>query len=130
MRPLTDVIDGKAKIIGGNRAPDARLPGFRPPVAQQPQQKHGGSEHGTPGHVRDEFDRMLRDAEKGGFDAICIADLQRWSRDTVAHEQAVRRLKVTRQKAVRAAAKAAEPVLAATTISFRSWDSRLRASRS
>lgn len=54
---------------------------------------YGGSEHGTPGYVRDQFDRMITDAEAGKFNAICIADLTRWSRDTVSHEQAVRRLK-------------------------------------
>ena len=58
--------------------------------------EYGGAEHATPGHEHAEFDRMVNDAVAGKFDAIFVANLQRWSRDTVASEQAVRRLVRTR----------------------------------
>ncbi len=54
---------------------------------------YGGQEHATPGHERDEFERMLRDIAGGRINAACAADPTRWSRDTVVHEQAMRILK-------------------------------------
>lgn len=57
---------------------------------------YGGAEHAMPGYERAEFNRMIDDAVAGKFDAIFVADISRWSRDTVASEQAVRRLKKCR----------------------------------
>lgn len=42
---------------------------------------YGGQEHGTPGHERKELDRLLADAAKGKFDAVMVANADRWSRD-------------------------------------------------
>src|SRR5262245_16035527 len=42
---------------------------------------YGGQEHGTPGWERKEFDRLLRDAAAGLFDAVIVNHIDRWGRD-------------------------------------------------
>jgi len=39
------------------------------------------AEHATRGFERKEFDRLLADVSKGGFDAVMVTDPSRWSRD-------------------------------------------------
>ena len=43
--------------------------------------RYAGQEHGMPGHERRIFERMLADAIAETFDAICVMDTSRWSRD-------------------------------------------------
>lgn len=44
-------------------------------------EEYGGQEHAMPGYERAEFDRMLSDVKKRRFDAVCVYDPSRWSRD-------------------------------------------------
>ena len=43
--------------------------------------RYTGQEHATPGMERNKMEALLRDSEKGIFDAIIVSDLSRWSRD-------------------------------------------------
>ncbi len=43
--------------------------------------KYMGSEHATPDFERKMFDQLLVDAQNGKFDAVCVSDSTRWSRD-------------------------------------------------
>jgi DNA invertase Pin-like site-specific DNA recombinase len=42
---------------------------------------YGGQEHGTAGWERKEVDRLIADASRGKFDAVIVANADRWSRD-------------------------------------------------
>jgi site-specific DNA recombinase len=42
---------------------------------------YGGQEHSTPGWEKKEVDRLVADAGKGNFDAVIVANADRWSRD-------------------------------------------------
>jgi DNA invertase Pin-like site-specific DNA recombinase len=77
--------------------------------------EYGGSEHATPGYERDEFERMLADAEAVKFDSICMTDSTRWARDTVTSKLSVRRLK---HKRIRLFFGAAEQDLRSATVQF------------
>jgi DNA invertase Pin-like site-specific DNA recombinase len=59
---------------------------------------YGGQEHATPGHERKELDRLLADAAKGKFDAVIVANADRWSRDNVKSQSG---LDVFKQNGVR-----------------------------
>ena len=54
---------------------------------------YSGQEHSTPGFERKRFDLLLKDAEKGIFDAIIVVDPSRWSRDNVKSSQGLQVLK-------------------------------------
>jgi DNA invertase Pin-like site-specific DNA recombinase len=59
---------------------------------------YGGQEHATPGWEKGEFDRLLRDAGRGIFDAVIIAYPDRWSRDNGKSDE---RLKILRRHGIR-----------------------------
>src|SRR5262245_11547472 len=42
---------------------------------------YGGQEHATPGWEKQEVERLLRDSQRGLFDAVIVAHADRWSRD-------------------------------------------------
>jgi len=42
---------------------------------------YGGQEHAVEGYEKKELDRLLRDAQKGNFNAFIVTDADRWSRD-------------------------------------------------
>lgn len=44
-------------------------------------EQYGGQEHATVGWERHEFDRLLRDAARGKFDALIVNHIDRWGRD-------------------------------------------------
>jgi DNA invertase Pin-like site-specific DNA recombinase len=48
---------------------------------------YGGQEHATPGHERQELDRLIGDASQGIFDAVIVAYVDRWSRDNRKSKQ-------------------------------------------
>lgn len=54
---------------------------------------YGGQEHATPGHEKQEVDRLLADATKGKFDAVIVAHADRWSRDNAKSKAGIRILK-------------------------------------
>src|SRR5208283_3939620 len=43
--------------------------------------KYSGQEHATPDQERAKLDELLKDANKGLFDAVIVCDVSRWSRD-------------------------------------------------
>ena len=45
--------------------------------------KYVGQEHATPDHERALLDQLLKDSEKGLFDAVIVCDVSRWSRDNL-----------------------------------------------
>src|SRR5687767_12343344 len=51
--------------------------------------RYDGQEHAMPNHERKKFESMLCDAARGIFDAICVADSSRWSRDNTASKRAI-----------------------------------------
>lgn len=53
---------------------------------------YGGQEHATEGNRKEEFNRLLADAqsEPKKFDAVIVARHDRWSRDNVDSEQGLR----------------------------------------
>jgi len=54
---------------------------------------YGGQEHATPGHEKKEVDRLLADAIKGKFDAVIVANADRWSRDNSKSQEGLNLLK-------------------------------------
>lgn len=58
----------------------------------------GTHEHGTAGWERKEFDRLLQAAQMGGFDAVIVSDLSRWSRDNRRSKEG---LEILRRRRIR-----------------------------
>lgn len=59
---------------------------------------YGGQEHGTPGYEKKEVNRLLEDVRKGKFDALIVANADRWSRD---NEASIRGLDILQDTGVR-----------------------------
>ncbi len=55
--------------------------------------RYSGQEHSTPGFERKRFDQLLKDAERGIFDAVIVTDPSRWSRDNVKSGQGLQILR-------------------------------------
>jgi DNA invertase Pin-like site-specific DNA recombinase len=55
--------------------------------------RYSGQEHATAGFERKRFDQLLKDAEKGIFDAVIVVDPSRWSRDNVKSGQGLQVLR-------------------------------------
>jgi DNA invertase Pin-like site-specific DNA recombinase len=60
--------------------------------------RYSGQEHATAGFERKRFDQLLKDAQRGQFDAVIVCDPSRWSRDNVKSGQG---LEVLREAGVR-----------------------------
>ncbi|MBS0267297.1 MAG: recombinase family protein, partial [Planctomycetes bacterium] len=54
---------------------------------------YGGQEHATPGHEKQEVDRLLHDATRGRFNAVIVVNADRWSRDNAKSRQGLEVLK-------------------------------------
>jgi DNA invertase Pin-like site-specific DNA recombinase len=59
---------------------------------------YGGQEHATEGYERKELRRLIDDAQKGKFDAVIIAHVQRWDRGS---DEAKEALKVFKERRIR-----------------------------
>jgi DNA invertase Pin-like site-specific DNA recombinase len=57
---------------------------------------YGGQEHGTPGYEKKQVDRMIADAENGKFDAVIVANADRWSRDNIKSREGLNAFKAHR----------------------------------
>jgi len=57
--------------------------------------RYGGQEHATPGYERKELDQLLLDAQKvpRPFDAVMVANADRWSRDNAKSSESLEVLK-------------------------------------
>ena len=55
--------------------------------------RYSGQEHATPGFERKRFDQLLKDAQRGLFDAVIVVDPSRWSRDNVKSGQGLQILR-------------------------------------
>lgn len=57
--------------------------------------RYAGQEHATAGWEREQLEKLLADAAKKSrpFDAVIVADPSRWSRDNVASEIGLQRLR-------------------------------------
>lgn len=60
--------------------------------------RYSGQDHATPGFEHKRFNQLLRDAQRGLFDAVIVVDPSRWSRDNVKSGQG---LQVLRDAGVR-----------------------------
>jgi DNA invertase Pin-like site-specific DNA recombinase len=59
---------------------------------------YGGQEHATPTWEKKEVDRLIRDAQKGLFNAVIVAYADRWSRDNKKSKEG---LEIFRQHGIR-----------------------------
>lgn len=59
---------------------------------------YGGQEHATPGYEKSEVDRLVRDAAKDrrAFDAVMVANADRWSRDNTKSQAGLDVFKLNR----------------------------------
>lgn len=57
---------------------------------------YGGQEHATAGYEKREIERLLNDARQGRFDAVIVANADRWSRDNEYSQQGLAVLKEKR----------------------------------
>jgi DNA invertase Pin-like site-specific DNA recombinase len=55
--------------------------------------RYSGQEHATAGFERKRFDQLLKDAQRGLFDAVIVVDPSRWSRDNVKSGQGLQVLR-------------------------------------
>ena len=60
--------------------------------------QYSGQEHATSDFERRKLDQLLRDAGKGLFNAVIVADISRWSRD---NEKSKQGLKILRENQIR-----------------------------
>lgn len=49
--------------------------------------KYSGQEHATPGQERTRLAQLLKDSDKGLFDAVIVCDASRWSRDNLKSKE-------------------------------------------
>jgi len=55
--------------------------------------RYSGQEHATQGFERKRFDQLLKDAQRGLFNAVMVCDPSRWSRDNVKSGQGLQVLR-------------------------------------
>jgi site-specific DNA recombinase len=51
--------------------------------------RYSGQEHATPGFEHKRVDQLLKDAQRGIFDAVIVVDPSRWSRDNLKSKQGI-----------------------------------------